>query len=421
MYSLIVRERKILAVFGTLCSLICAGFLIFIVRDGVNKHDTAQILIGGFVFGAMMLLGLAMLMSCALRRLCLGYNGCYYRTMFGRKREFKLQEIAGIECKIVLGDLLIIFYDADGRRLARVENNMINADKIFPFLDDYRLPALKRGISGKHAGSWLQMQKKYDKQLKSRYYPDRQREKRKRIEEEWSGNPAFYENPEWIRRIRRYARILNVVGVIAFLAAVWGSARTEALCYVLYPLAIWVFYLIFHRVLYWDIKTINPRKLKEQYVGMPYLPMIFLLMYAIIRLDSMNIEEMWKMAVLGAVLALGMIFSMRLIRAGGGYAELAIPVFIIFMYCFTGMHYWNGALAVGEPEYIRTEIVEERKSEGTKSDSYYFTLRTEEGEERELSVSGNMYMEAGTGDCVWMCRRVSVFGIHYYYVELGTG
>lgn len=222
-------------------------------------------------------------------------------------------------------------------------------------------------------------------------------------------------------RIRRLARILNIIGVIAFLTAVWGSGRAEAICYILYPAVIWVFYLTFHRVLYWDVKTINPCKLKEQYVGMPYLPMVFLLMYAIVRLESINIEETWKMAVLGVLLVLGMIFSLRLIRARRGYAELAIPVFVIFLYCFIGMYYWNCALAVGEPEYIRAEIVDERKSEGTKRDSYYFTLQTEEGEKTELSVSGNLYQEAGTGDIVWICRQVSVFGIHYYYVELGTG
>lgn len=254
MYGLVVRERKVLAVIGTLCSLIFAGFLIFIVRDGLNRHDMVQIVIGGSVVSIMLLPGLVMLMSYALRRLCLGYNGCYYRTMFGRKREFKLMEIERIECKMVLGDLIIIFYDADGRKLARVEDNMANAEKIFPFLDDYRLPALKNGISGMHAESWRQMQRKCDEQRTSRYYPVRQQEKRKWIEEEWSRNPAFYENPEWIMRIRRLAGILNVIGVIAFSAAVWGSVRTEALCYVLYPLVIWAFYLTFHRVLYWDVR-----------------------------------------------------------------------------------------------------------------------------------------------------------------------
>lgn len=233
------------------------------------------------------------------------------------------------------------------------------------------------------------MQRKCDEQRTSRYYPVRQQEKRKWIEE-WSRNPAFYENPEWIMRIRRLAGILNVIGVIAFSAAVWGSVRTEALCYVLYPLVIWAFYLTFHRVLYWDVKTINPCKLKKQYVGMP--------------------------------LALGMMFSLRFIRACGGYAELAIPVFIIFVYCFIGMYYWNCALPAGEPEYVRAEIVDERKDEGTKLDSYYFTLRTEEGEERELSVSGDLYQGAGIGDSVRICRRISVFGIYCYYVELlGTG
>lgn len=183
MYGLIVREKKALAVVGTLCSLIFAVFLIAIVRDGLNRHDMVQIVIGSFTVGVMMLLGVAMLMSYVLRRLCLGYNGCYYRTMFGRKREFKLSEIDRIECKIVLGDLAVIFYAADGRKLARVEDNMVNAEKIFPFLEGYGLPALKNGISGMYAESWRQMQRKYDKQRTSRYYPVRQQEKRKWIEE----------------------------------------------------------------------------------------------------------------------------------------------------------------------------------------------------------------------------------------------
>lgn len=417
MYHVVVRERKILAVIGFVLCIMSTVFLVFGVRDGIYRQNTAELFIYCLLFGALIALGLVMIVAYFLRRLCLGYNGCYYRTMFGRKKEFYLRDIAKVESKIFLGDLLIIFYDSNGKKLAQVENNMKNAEEVFPFLEEYQLPALHRDALGKSEELWRQVKEKYEKHIGNRYYPERQREKRRKIEEEWKNNPAFYENKRWIRRIRICKRLLNIIGVVVFLIAVCSSGRAEALCCMLYPLAVWMFYLVFHRVVVWDTKTIPSEREKEDYVTVPYLPAILLFLYGIFKTGDINIEETWKIIIFCIVFGAVMFLSLRCIRTSKGYTELAIPVFILLMYCYLSIYYWNCALRIGEPEHINAVIAEKRISEGSKSDSYYFMLRTKDGDKREASVSGSLYHEAETGDTVRICRQVSVFGIHYYYVH----
>lgn len=419
MYDVIVREKKILAIVGTLDAIAGIIFLMLSVGNGLQKQEVSLVFFCGFIFAAMLALGLGMLLSYFLRRLCLGYTNCYYRTMFGRKKEFRLRDIKKVEQKIRFGEITIILWGSDGKQLAQVEMNMENAEKILPFLKEYQLPAIESDPVWQNKKAWENMKERYEKYKDSRYYPERQRNHRKAAEEEWKENPAFYQRPGQVRHIRIQARILDLLGVVVAVV-LWNSARqTAAIWFVGYPLVIFAFYFAFPRVLIWDRNTGNTEKEKEEYVQMPFLGPGFTLGCGILRMTGINIDDTWKAVVFGAALLTALMGLLLLLFKKKRIVELGIPICILCLYCYTGVYYWNCAFSVGEAEHIRAEVVEKRDSgEGSSSHYYYLMLRTGDREDKKAEVVYSLYKRTGKGDTMFICRHVSVFGIHYYHVHL---
>lgn len=420
MYNLIVRERNILAVVGFLDMAAGVIFLFLSVSNGLQKEDFFQIFFCIAVFGMMLILGIWMLMSYFLRRLCLGYRGCCYRTMFGRKREFFLRDIKKVERRLRFGEMTIFLWGENGKKLARIEMNMKNADQVLLFLKDYQLPAIEEDPAWKKRESWERLQEQYKKYKAGRYYPERQRNYRRVAEEEWKESPAIYQMPGEIKQMRLRARIIDIVGVI-FAVSFWKMPREKAaIGFVVWPLFIFIFYLLYPRVLIWDINTRNMERKKEEYVQMPFLGLMATLGCGLLRTASINIEETWKAIVFEAALLSIFIGLLLIFYKKKRVIELGIPIFVLCMYCFISMYYWNCAFRVGEPEHIPAQVVEKRDSGegGSSRHSYYFTLRDKDGEEKEAEVVYRLYERTEVGDSVLICRQMSAFGIHYYYVHL---
>lgn len=81
--------------------------------------------------------------SYCFRRLELSYKGCFYRTMFGRKRFFLPQDVAKVKTKPSPwgdGDLLLIGHD--NQVIAKMEMNMSGTEKVIPFFEIYNLSAV---------------------------------------------------------------------------------------------------------------------------------------------------------------------------------------------------------------------------------------------------------------------------------------
>lgn len=418
MYSVIVREKKIVAIVGALNAAAGIVFLILSVGGGVEKRNISQILFCGFIFGGMLSFGFLMLASYFLRRLCLGYNTCYYQTMFGRKTEFSLRDIKKVEQKIKLGEMTLILWGSDGKRLARVEMNMKNAEKILPFLKKYQLPAIEKDPVWKNKDIRENM-KKYEDYKSSRYYPERQRNHRKTAEEEWKDNPAVYQLAGKVRHIRLQAGILNVLGIV-MAVFIWRESYEKAsIWFILYPLIIFGFYAAFPRVLIWDINTRNMEKEKRDYVQMPVVGLGAALYCGILRLTGINVEDTGKMAAFGIALFIAIVAFLLLLFKRKRILELSIPICLLCIYCYISSYYWNCAFAPGEPEHIRAEVAEKRISGGRNfRDHYYLKLQTGDGGEVESEVVYSLYENTRKGDTLLICRHVSIFGIYYYYVHL---
>lgn len=418
MYGVIVREKKILLIVGILDAAAGGIFLILSVSDSLRKRDFVQMFFCCIVFGMMFLLGVWMLMSYLLRRLCLGYGECYYQTMFGRRTGFLLHDIKKVERRVRFGEMTIILWGENGKRLARVETNMEDAGKILPFLKEYRLPAVEEDVAWREKETWEKMQETYEVYKKSRYYPERQRNYRKVLEEEWKEAPALYQLPGEISQIRLRARILDVVGVVMAVFFWRMSGEAAAGGFVVYPLIIFGFYFEYPRVLVWDVNTRNKERKKKEYVEMPAVGLAFILLCGMLKITGINIEETWKAVVFGTALLAISIGLLLLFYKKRRIAELGIPIFILCFYCYIGVFYWNCLFCVGETEHIQAEVVEKQESGGGSSvHSYHLILRTRDGEDRKAEVVYGMYDRTNSKDTVIICRRTSRFGIHYYYVH----
>lgn len=244
MYSVIVREKKWVGILGVVCTLFFGVITVLGAGQTLQEGNTAGLVFIAVGGGALTLLGVVLLLECCLRELALGYQNCYYRTMFGRKKIFALKDIAKIETYREY----ILLMDASGKKIVRFENNMEHAAEAVAFIQNYGngMEGLGDPVISVQERELTPGQKKEQERKQARF--DKIQEKRKAARIRWSRHPLFYESPQWIRILRAAAWILNLGGfIIPFYSLRLPFTASVRLC-TLYPMAVWLFWLAFHRV-----------------------------------------------------------------------------------------------------------------------------------------------------------------------------
>ena len=142
--KIIVRERKSILLSLSNIFTIYIVFNLAIAGLAFWQGESLKkwLVIVIFLCGWTVPLLLALASDYVLRRLELSRYGCCYRNMFGRRRAFMPCDVAQIKVKHSTqedgGALYLI--GQEGKRLAKIEMNMVNAEQILPFFETYQVP-----------------------------------------------------------------------------------------------------------------------------------------------------------------------------------------------------------------------------------------------------------------------------------------
>ena len=155
-----------------------------------------------------------------LRSLTIVGSECCYRTMFGRIRLFSEQDIKCVRLYTRVYDTFISLVDGQGQVLVRLELNMAGAEELLSYLGKRNIPISESDESPFNS---------------TEYYEDTAKD-----------GKQFYQTPAWKKRIRILRNLLSVVGILLFFVTWLILPLTlSAWVYIGYPLAIYVFYLVF--------------------------------------------------------------------------------------------------------------------------------------------------------------------------------
>ncbi len=148
-----VKERKMSLVLGLFCTIIFGVLMVVNIMDKENMADNIHNI---WLFGLLMLIGIYLLLAYINHRLKVFIGGTIeYSNSIGKKKTFHYRDIANIEQGYVKTTKNLTLRDAKGKRLVKVEGNMIGFEEFVQWLDkqqktaaDAREDMAKFGITG---------------------------------------------------------------------------------------------------------------------------------------------------------------------------------------------------------------------------------------------------------------------------------
>jgi len=145
----------------------------------------------------------------------------------------------------------------------------------------------------------------------------------------WAKHPRFYQSPLWIRRVRLMLKLMNIAGVVLAVAA-WQlfDIRQEGLVYIFCPLAFYITYLLFYRIIVFEVPKTATKHWKETHINFPFAALILMIPVLLIARPARS-----RKTVLGICL-------------------------LLLMYGYISMPYVNWVFCTGQPEYEPGVVVD---------------------------------------------------------------
>ena len=145
----------------------------------------------------------------------------------------------------------------------------------------------------------------------------------------WAKHPRFYQSPLWIRRVRLMLKLMNIAGVVLAVAA-WQlfDIRQEGLVYIFCPLAFYITYLLFYRIIVFEVPKTATKHWKETHINFPFAALILMIPVLLIARPARS-----RKTVLGICL-------------------------LLLMYGYISMPYVNWVFCTGQLEYERGVVVD---------------------------------------------------------------
>ena len=145
----------------------------------------------------------------------------------------------------------------------------------------------------------------------------------------WAKHPRFYQSPLWIRRVRLMLKLMNIAGVVLAVAA-WQlfDIRQEGLVYIFCPLAFYITYLLFYRIIVFEVPKTATKHWKEKHINFPFAALILMIPVLLIARPARS-----RKTVLGICL-------------------------LLLMYGYISMPYVNWVFCTGQPEYEPGVVVD---------------------------------------------------------------
>ena len=397
----IVRERKIVAVFGIIqWVLSLVMMLTAVIVAGTPPFDAGSTFVCTLIGVPFMLLGVWMLLAGRNRTLFVFQdNSMWYISSWGRRRELAPGQVASVR---LTANRSIHLLNKEGKKLASIETNMRGIPRFAEWLESTGLAATMTPAMEKQARQ------------------EEQQESTVQWREEY--RTRWHDHIKGIRVGLWVVMLLFATGVIAPIPLYLLGVKFTTIMKIgaLAPIPFVVFCLVFAPVLlFGDHPTNATPEWNAMHIKVPLIPALLIGLIYIWQVNHIWDGFVLQEADLGLgwlvrVLAIGTVLTVLLILRTPKRLRLGAGLFmgLVGITIASGLHYCANAALSGPARHYPAVIVDSHADDpDVEDDDYELTIVLDNGKEAELAVPEKIYEMAMNGEPLDVCHRESPFGV----------
>ena len=405
----IVRERKIVAVFGIIqWVLSLVMMLTAVIVAGTPPFDAGSTFVCTLIGVPFMLLGVWMLLAGRNRTLFVFRdNSMWYISSWGRKREFAPEHVASVR---LTANRSLHLRNKDGKKLASIETNMRGIPRFAEWLESTNLTAT--------------LTPNMEKQTKQADQEESTVQWREEYRTRWHDHIKGIRIGLWVVIVLFAIGVLIPIPLYLFADAKFTTVMKIG---TLAPIPFLLFCLVFAPVLSFGDK---PQNATPEWRAMHiHVPLIICLLigytyfwqvsdiWGDLVLREADGNWGWLIRILSITIVLIVLQVLRSPKRNRVGAGLYMGVVGLSIAC--GLHYCVNAALIGPAQHYPAIIVDNHADDPDVSDDdYKLTIIMDNGEETDLVVTEKVYEMAMDGEPLEICHRESPFGVVFLGIHM---
>lgn len=405
----IVRERKIVAVFGSIqWGLSLVMMLTAVIVAGTPPFDAGSTFVCTLIGVPFMLLGVWMLLAGRNRTLFVFRdNSMWYISSWGWKREFAPGHVASVR---LTANRSLHLRNKDGKKLASIETNMRGIPRFAEWLESTNLTAT--------------LTPNMEKQTKQADQEESTVQWREEYRTRWHDHIKGIRIGLWVVIVLFAIGVLIPIPLYLFADAKFTTVMKIG---TLAPIPFLLFCLVFAPVLSFGDK---PQNATPEWRAMHiHVPLIICLLvgytyfwqvsdiWGDLVLREADGNWGWLIRILSITIVLIVLQVLRSPKRNRVGAGLYMGVVGLSIAC--GLHYCVNAAFIGPAQHYPAIIVDSHADDPDVSDDdYKLTIIMDNGEEAEIVLSEKVYEMAMNREPLEICHRESPFGVVFLGIHM---
>lgn len=405
----IVRERKIVAVFGIIqWGLSLVMMLTAVIVAGTPPFDAGSTFVCTLIGLPFMLLGVWMLLAGRNRTLFVFRdNSMWYISSWGRKREFAPGQVTSVR---LTANRSLHLRNKDGKKLASIETNMRGIPRFAEWLESTNLTAT--------------LTPNMEKQTKQADQEESTVQWREEYRTYWHDHIKSIRIGLWVSIVLFVIGVLVPIPLYLFVDAKFTTVMKIG---ALAPIPFLLFCLVFAPVLSFGDK---PQNATPEWRTMHiHVPLIICLLigytyfwqvsdiWGDLVLREADGNWGWLIRILSITIVLIVLQVLRSPKRNRVGAGLYMGVVGLSIAC--GFHYCANAALIGPAQHYPAIIVDSHAEDpDVDDDDYKLTIVMDDGKETDLVVTEKVYEMAMNGESLEICHRKSPFGVVFLGIHM---
>lgn len=404
----IVRERKIVAVFGIIqWVLSLVMMLAAVIVAGTPPFDAGSTFVCTLIGVPFMLLSVWMLLAGRNRTLFVFRdNSMWYISSWGRKWEFAPGHVASVR---LTANRSLHLRNKDGKKLASIETNMRGIPRFAEWLESTNLTAT--------------LTPNMEKQTKQADQEESTVQWREEYRTHWHDHIKGIRIGLWVVIVLFAIGVLIPIPLYLFADAKFTTVMKIG---TLAPIPFLLFCLVFAPVLSFGDK---PQNATPEWRAMHiHVPLIICLLigytyfwqvsdiWGDLVLREADGNWGWLIRILSITIVLIVLQVLRSPKRNRVGAGLYMGVVGLSIAC--GLHYCVNTAFIGPAQHYPAIIVDNHADDPDVSDDYKLTIIMDNGEETDLVVTEKVYEMAMDGEPLEICHRESPFGVVFLGIHM---
>ena len=404
----IVRERKIVAVFGIIqWVLSLVMMLTAVIVAGTPPFDAGSTFVCTLLGLPFMLLGVWMLLAGRNRTLFVFRdNSMWYISSWGRKWEFAPGQVTSVW---LTANRSLHLRNKDGKKLASIETNMRGIPRFAEWLESTNLTAT--------------LTPNMEKQTKQADQEESTVQWREEYRTRWHDHIKGIRIGLWVVIVLFAIGVLIPIPLYLFADAKFTTVMKIG---ALAPIPFLIFCLVFAPVLLFDDR---PKNATPEWNAMHIkMPIILVMLIGLLYISQIHyfwggwiLQEAdgnwgWLVRVLTIATVLTVLLILRTpkrMRLNAGFFMA-----IIGLFAAVGLYYCVNAALIGPPQHYPAVVVDSHADDPDVDDGYELTIVMNNGKETELAVTEKNYEMAMNGEPLEICHRESPFGVVFLGIHM---